>query len=353
MVRAPTPRAAVREMAPYNPPLEGRSEKLRLDFNENVSGCSPQVLETVREAATRGFIATYPEYAKMLERLGAHLGVGADQVTIGAGTDEVINGILHAYVDPGDEVVMARPSFAMFQFYTQLVGGVPVTVHYRGRELAFPADEIVAAIGPRTRAICIATPNNPTGGVATRDDVVRILAAADRCAVLVDEAYFDFHGETMLDLIEEWPNLFVARTFSKAYGMAGMRVGVAASQRRNIAVVRKGQSPYGVNSLAVRCALAAMEDDAYVREYVRRVVSARDLLCDALEELGVRYWPSRGNFVLFELGKGCRRRCDALSERGILIRDQSAHMPGTARVTVGPLRETVNFLSAFREVLAR
>ena len=353
MPRAPTPRAAVQQMSPYNPPLEGRSRKLRLDFNENVSGCSPMVLETIRQAVSRGFIATYPEYLEMLGRLGAHLGVDSDQVTIGAGTDEIINGILHAYVDPGDEVIMPQPSFAMFRFYTQLVGGVPVPVSYRGEELAFPVEEIVAAIGPSTRAICIATPNNPSGGVATREEIIRILTAADRCAVLLDEAYFDFHGETMLDLIPDWPNLFVARTFSKAYGMAGMRLGVAASQVDNIAVVRKGQSPYGVNSLAVRCALAAMDDTAYVRDYVRQVLRARDVLCETLEDIGIRYWPSRANFVLFELGEDCRRACDELSAKGILIRDQSAHLPGKARVTVGPLEETSRFVAVLREVLAR
>ena len=353
MPEAPEPSVAVRRMSPYNPPLEGRSEKLRLDFNENVSGCSPRVLETVRQAASRGFLATYPEYAEMLRRLGAHFGVDSDQVTIGAGTDEVINGILHAFVNPGDEVIMPKPSFAMFRFYTQLVSGVPVQVPYKGSELAFPAEEIAAAIGPNTKAVCIATPNNPSGGVASRDEVLHILAAADRRVVLVDEAYFDFHGETMLDLVKDWPNLFVTRTFSKAYGMAGMRVGMAVSQSGNIAIVRKGQSPYGVNSLAVRCALAAMEDTDYVRQYVRQVLEAREVLCDTLERLGIRYWPSRANFVLFELGEGCSRACERLSAMGILIRDQSAYLPGTARVTVGPLGETAQFVAAFREVLAK
>lgn len=353
MPEAPVPREAVRRMSPYNPPLEGRAQKLRLDFNENVSGCSPKVLETLRNAASRGFLATYPEYAEVLGRLGDHLGVAAEQVTIGAGTDEIINGILHAYVDAGDEVVMARPSFAMFKFYTQLVGGIPVHVPFKGPNLEFPADEIVRAIGPRTRAVCIASPNNPTGGVASLEDTLRVLTAADRCAVLIDEAYFDFHGETMVGLIEDWPNLFVARTFSKAYGMAGMRLGIGVSQRENIATVRKGQSPYGVNSLAVRCALAAMEDTSYVRQYVSEVLRARERVYGALDELGLRHWPSKANFVLFELGPESRDICSALSEEGILIRDQSAYFPGTARVTVGPLRETDRFIRALRGLLRK
>ena len=353
MPRPPTPRTAVQQMAPYNPPLEGRGQKLRLDFNENVAGCSPKVLEVLRTCASRGFVATYPEYAEARRRLGAHLGVDDDQLIIGAGTDEVINAVMHAYVDPGDEVIIPTPAFSMFKFYAQLVGGVPVPVPYRQPDLRFPVSELLAAIGKQTKAICIASPNNPTGGVLGLDQAEQILSKADGCAVLIDEAYFDFHGDTTMGLIDRWPNLFVARTFSKAYGMAGLRVGVLASQLDNIAITRKGQSPYGVNSLAIRCALAAIEDQGYVREYVRQVLQARELLCAAFEELEIRYWPSRANFVLFDVGDTAVAVCDALSDRGILIRDQSRHIPGAVRVTVGPLQETVQFIAALKEVLGR
>ena len=353
MASAPVPRAAVVKMAPYRPPLEGRGEKLRLDFNENVSGCSPRVLDVLRNAASREFVATYPEYEAARRELAAHLGVTADQLIIGAGTDEVINAVMHAYVDPGDEVIVLKPSFSMFTFYAELVGGVVRSVPYRPPGLSFPADEIVAGINPRTRAICIASPNNPTAGVVQAGELERVLDAAGGCAVLVDEAYFDFHGESMLDLLPKSPNLFVARTFSKAYGMAGLRIGVMATQAANAEIVRKGQSPYGVNALAVRCALAAIKDREYVREYVRQVLQARQLLGAAFDEMNIRYWPSHANFVLFELGERVKDACAALAERGILIRDQSRHIPGTARVTVGPLQDTVRFLATLKEVMAK
>ena len=353
MASAPVPRAAVVKMAPYRPPLEGRGEKLRLDFNENVSGCSPRVLDVLRNAASREFVATYPEYEAARRELAAHLGVTADQLIIGAGTDEVINAVMHAYVDPGDEVIVLKPSFSMFTFYAELVGGVVRSVPYRPPDLSFPADEIVAGINPHTRAICIASPNNPTAGVAQVGELERILGSAGGCAVLVDEAYFDFHGESMLDLLPKSPNLFVARTFSKAYGMAGLRIGVMATQAANAEIVRKGQSPYGVNALAVRCALAAIKDHEYVREYVRQVLQARQLLGAAFDEMNIRYWPSHANFVLFELGERVKDACAALAERGILIRDQSRHIPGTARVTVGPLQDTVRFLATLKEVMAK
>lgn len=351
MPSAPASRDATRRMAPYNPPLEGRGDKLRLDFNENVTGCSPKVLEALRQTATRGFLATYPEYARARRELGVHLGVEPEQVLIGAGTDEVISAVVHTYVDPGDEVIIPKPSFSMFRFYAQLVGAAPRMVPYRVPDLAFPADEIAEAVGPRTRAICIASPNNPTAGVLSKAQAEQVLEAADGRAVLIDEAYFDFHGETMLDLVPRWPNLFVSRTFSKAYGMAGLRIGTLASQATNIEAVRKGQSPYSVSSLAVHCALAAIQDTGYVRDYVRQILRARELLCAAFDELGIRYWPSHANFVLFELGERAPEACSGLAERGILVRDQSAHIPGAVRVTVGPLTDTVRFLAALREVL--
>lgn len=353
MVKAPSPRAAIRAMAPYNPPLEGRRGKLRLDFNENVAGCSPKVLEALRASATQDFLATYPEYGEARSRLGAYLGVRADQTLLGAGTDELIGAVVRTYLEPGDQALIPRPSFSMFRFFVELAGAVPRQIPYRPPSLEFPVEELAAAIGPRTRAICIASPNNPTGGALSAEDADRILRAADGCAVLIDEAYFDFHGETLLGFLGRWPNLFVTRTFSKAYGMAGLRIGVLASQAENIAAVGKGHSPYSVNSLAVRCALAAIDDPAYVRGYVQQVLEARELACGTFAELGIRYWPSRANFVLFELGDQAAAVCAGLAERGILIRDQSAHIPGAVRATVGPLAETTRFLAALKEVLKR
>ncbi len=338
-------------MAPYSPPLEGRGEKLRLDFNENVAGCSPHVLDTLRECASQDFVATYPEYEEARRRIGGHLGVGAGQIALGAGTDEVISGLMHAFVGHGGEVLVLKPSFSMFRFYAEQVGATARAVHYTMPDLQFPLQDLIDAVEPQTRAICIASPNNPTGGVIRTDQLERVLEAVDGCAVLVDEAYFHFHGRTAIGMLDDWPNLFVGRTFSKAYGMAGLRVGVLVSQEANIAMVRKGQSPYGVNSLAIRCAMAAIEDTEYVADYVEQVRSSRQFLCEALRAMNVRYWDSEANFVLFEIGERSREVVAQVSSQGILIRDQSSQMPGTARVTVGPLNATVRFLAILKEVL--
>ncbi len=353
MPSRPQPREAIRKMAPYTPPVGNRRGKLRLDFNENTVGCSPRVIEAIRCAATRGFVATYPQYEQARQKVGEFLGVSSAQVMFGDGTDELINSVVQTYVDPGDEVLMPWPTFRMFQFYTEVVSGVARRIDYRLPGLTFPLEELLAAIGPRTRLIAIASPNNPTGDALTLGGIETVLQAADNRAVLIDEAYFEFHGVTALDLLPRYPNLFVSRTFSKAYGMAGLRVGCLVSNAENIAQVRKGQSPYSVNSLAVECVMAAIDDQAYVADYVAQALEARALLCATLEELGVAFQPSRANFVLLHLGSRADAVCAALRENGILLRSQTRSIAGAVRVTAGTLEQTVKFLAAFQEVLGR
>lgn len=353
MANRPQPREAIRKMAPYRPPVGNRSGKLRLDFNENTVGCSPRVIEAIRRAATRGFVATYPHYEQARQKVGEFLGVSGAQVMFGDGTDEIIDSVVQTYVDAGDEAVMPWPTFRMFRFYTEVAAGVPKTIDYRLPDLAFPLEELVAAIGPRTRLAAIANPNNPTGGALPLSSIETVLQAADDRAVLIDEAYFEFHGETALDLLPRYPNLFVSRTFSKAYGMAGLRIGCLVSSAENIEQVRKGQSPYSVNSLAVECALAAIDDRDYIADYVAQVLESRALLCATLEELGVDFHPSNANFVLLRLGGRADAICAALREKDILLRSQTHSIPGAVRVTVGTLEQTVRFLAAFREALGR
>jgi histidinol-phosphate aminotransferase len=349
----PQPREAIRKMAPYTPPTSGRGGKLRLDFNENTVGCSPRVIEALTRSATRGFVATYPEYETARERIGTFLGVKGSQLIFGDGTDELINAVVHTYIDPGDEVLMPWPTFTMFRFYTEVVSGVPKRVEYELPDLKFPLEELIASVGERTRLICIASPNNPTGDALSLGEIEKILEAAGDRAVLIDEAYFEFNGVTAIDLLARYPNLFVSRTFSKAYGLAGLRVGCLVSNEENIEQVHKGQSPYSVNAVAIECALAAVDDQAYVTGYVKKIIEARALLCGTLDELDVSYWPSEANFVLMNLGDRAAEICAALREKNILLRSQTHNIEGAVRVTVGTLDQTVRFLAAFKEVLDR
>jgi histidinol-phosphate aminotransferase len=183
--------------------------------------------------------------------------------------------------------------------------------------------------------------------------IERILGRARKAVVLVDEAYYEFSGVTALAEIERIPNLFVSRTFSKAFGMAAMRLGCLFSHESNVAYLHKAQSPYSVNSPAVVAAQAAVEDGDYIRGYVAEALAAREILCLGLERLGVPYVPSSANFVLARFGERAIEVRDALRERGILVRDRSYEAPGSVRITVGTREQTRRLAAALEEIWRR
>ena len=345
MNNALTPRPAVQKMAPYSPPTGARAGKLRLDFNENTVGCSPQVIEFLREKLTAEALPVYPEYADAMRELAMFFGVAADEFLLTNGTDEAIQVLINTYVDDGDDVLLLRPSYAMYRFYAELAGADVRELDYRAADLAFPLEELLAAIRPETRAILIANPNNPTGTGIDLDVIRKIVTAAPQAAVLIDEAYFEFCGVTALDMIREYPNLFVSRTFSKVYGMAAMRCGCLFSQAENVRWMHKAQSPYSVNMLAALAARAAVRDGEYVAHYVKEILAARELACAGFERLGIRFYPSRANFVLFYAGDRAIPIRDALREKGVLIRDRSYEIAGCVRVTIGTRAQIERFLA--------
>ncbi|MCS7315374.1 MAG: histidinol-phosphate transaminase [Bryobacterales bacterium] len=329
------PRAAIRRMAPYSPPTAGRHGALRLDFNENTVGCSAHVLEFLRQHLSREALAVYPEYGEARRELADFFGVSPDQLLLTNGTDEAIQLVVNTYVDSGDEVCILKPSYAMYRFYAEVAGAQVREIPYEEATLAFPLAALLEAITPRTRAVLIANPNNPTGTGASVEQVACLLERARHAAVLVDEAYYEFSGLTLLPHLAEHPNLFVSRTFSKAYGLAALRMGCLISQAANIAWVRKGQSPYSVNAVAVLAARAAVQDRQYVRRYVEEALAARELLCSELDRMGIPYYPSQANFVLVRAGHRALELRDRLREAGVLVRDRSYELPGCVRITVG------------------
>jgi histidinol-phosphate aminotransferase len=344
------PREAVLKMAPYSPPTAGRADKLRLDFNENTVGCSPRVIEFLKERLDAGGLAIYPEYGEAKTAVAEFFGVSPEQFIFTNGTDEAIQVFINTYVDDGQEVLVLRPAYAMYRFYAQVAGAAVREIDYEGPAMDFPLAAMLDAITPDTRAVLIANPNNPTGTGLSLPAIERILKRARKAAVFIDEAYFEFSGVTALGLIECSPNLFVSRTFSKVYGMAAMRLGCLFSDPANIAYVHKAQSPYSVNSLAVLAAQAAIGDTAYIENYVAEVLAARELLCVGLERLQIGYVASSANFVLIRAGARALEIRDYLRGRGILVRDRSYEAPGCVRITVGTREQTRCLLSALEEV---
>jgi histidinol-phosphate aminotransferase len=219
--------------------------------------------------------------------------------------------------------------------------------------LAFPYERFVAAITPRTRLVVIASPNNPTGSVVSREQILAICAVAPEAVVLVDEAYYHFHGETTMPDVGKVANLLVARTFSKAYGLANLRLGVLAGPAELMTYVRKVSSPYNVNGIALDCLGVALEDQEYIRWYSDQVLAGRERVERELTAMGVGYFPSHANFVLMKIGPKHAELVKAMRRRGVLLRDRSSDpgCDGYVRITIGVEEHVGKGLEALKESL--
>lgn len=354
----PRAREAVRTLREYRPPL-GNRNGLRLDFNENTVGCSPRVLERLRTLSGED-LARYPQREQGELAVAAHLGISPDELLLTNGTDEAIHLVCETYLEPGDEVLIVVPTFAMFEIYAAATGARVISIP-AGRDFEFPTETVLSRVRSRsdksvraTRLIAIANPNNPTGAFVPIDELARIAEAAPDTALLVDEAYFEFCGESMLSRWRELPNLFVTRTFSKAYGLAGLRIGVLMGHEEQIKELRRASSPYNINSVALACLPEALADQSYVRDYVAQAIQGRCELEAEMSTYGLRFWSSRANFVLFYLGDTCKPFIREMRARGILVRDRSNDhgCQDCVRITVGSREHNQRLLSALREVFA-
>ena len=222
---SPAPRARVQAMKEYHPPL-GCRDALRLDFNENTVACSPKVREVLGRISA-GSLTRYPERQPAEAIVAAHLGLAPSQVALTNGVDEAIHVLFETFLDKGDELLLPVPTYTMYEVYASATDARIVTV-IAGGDLHFPFKRLLKAITKRTRIIAIANPNSPSGSAATRSQLLEIAERAPHAVLLVDEAYFHFHGVTVIDLVGSLPNLIVARTFSKAYGHAGTATGISS-----------------------------------------------------------------------------------------------------------------------------
>ena len=344
-----SPRETVRTLPSYHPPLAGR-DGLPLDFNENTVGCSQRVLERLRRFSAEQ-LARYPEREPVEAAVAEALGVEPAELLLTNGLDEAIHLLCETYLEPGDEALIVVPTYSMYRIYMMAAGAQVISVP-AGQDFQFPAESVLDRITARTRMIAIANPNNPTGTVALLEDLRRIAEAAPNAAVLVDEAYFEFYGQSAIELRRGLPNLFVARTFSKAYGLAGLRMGALIGDAEQMRVVRRVCSPYNVNAMALACLPEALADQAYIENYVSEVRESRARLEHALEVSGTQFWPSQANFLLARVG-AAGSFVEQMRRRGILVRDRSSDhgCEGCVRITLGPRAHTDRLLAALQETL--
>jgi len=349
--RGPAPRLRVRAMKEYHPPL-GSRELMRLDFNENTLACSPRVRE-VLGSVSAGALTRYPEREPVEAIVAAHLGLAPQQVALTNGVDEAIHVLFEAFLEAGDELLLPVPTYTMYEVYASATDARAVTVQ-AGDDLRFPFERLLAAIMPKTKIIAIANPNSPSGSAATRAQLLEIAQRAPHAVLLIDEAYFHFYGETLIDRVGTIPNLIVARTFSKAYGLAGLRLGVLAGPVGLMRWVRRVLSPYSVNSLALACLPAALEDAAYLDWYTNEVLMARTEFEAAIDSARLRRWPSRANFVLVDIGPKHAEFVHLMRASGVLVRDRSSDhgCDGRVRITIGTREQMRAAAAALNETVA-
>ena len=329
---------------------------LRLHLNENTGGCSPRVMDAIR-ALTATDISAYPDYRKAVVACAGYFGVDPEWLLLTNGLDE---GVLMSAIgcfgrahDPALEAIVPVPAFDPYLTATAAVAARTIRVP-PGPDFAFPLEAVLAAVSPRTRLIFLNTPNNPTGLTIARDSLRRVIAAAPHATVVVDEAYVEFADGSFLDELPRHPNVVVGRTFSKAYGLAGMRIGCLIAHPDTLEPIRAVTPVLNMNIVAITAMQAAITDTEFLPRYAAQVKVSRERLYDTCRRLGLEFWESAANFVLIRVGDRAPEVVEALAARGVHVRDRSRDpwSPGCIRVTAGVVAHTDVAIAALEATVA-
>ena len=341
----------------YEKPAE-MYDGLRLHQNENTGGCSPRVLEALAKL-TRENLGFYPPYSAATDAAATYLGVPADRVALVNGLDEGIMGASIAYLRPSagsgvvPDAVVPEPAFEIFRFDTAVAGGRLVQVMPKP-DFAFPLDEVLAAITPATRIVFITSPNNPTGVAAPFDAIRTVATRVPKDAIVfVDEADAEFAGRSFIPELPAFPNVVVGRTFSKAFGLAAIRIGALVGAPDVLDPIRYAIPVYSVNIAAVAALQAALSDLEYLQDYLRQVKQSKALLYAACDRLKLKYWPSDANFVLIRIGDRVADVIDAAKAHGVFLRNRSSEpgCEGCLRMGAGVVEHTRRGLAVLEEAL--
>lgn len=343
-------------MSHYQKPPE-LYDGLRLHQNENTGGCSPKVVDALARLSPDQ-IGFYPPYAQATKDVAEYLGTSTQTIALTNGLDEGIMALAVSYLRRGAdagaaEAIVPEPAFEIFRFDTAVAGGTLVQVMPRP-DFSFPLSDVLAAITPRTRVVFLTNPNNPTGvsmPLAAIRDIAR--AVPDGAVVFVDEAYAEFAGVSFIPELASFPNVIVGRTFSKAFGLAGLRIGCLVGAPDTLDPIRRAIPVYSVNIAAVAAIQAALRDLDHLHGYLRQVAESKSLLYGACDRLGLRYVESRSNFVLVCAGARTDALVKGAFERGVYIRDRSTEpgCSGCIRIAAGIVEHTKRCIAAMEEVL--
>jgi histidinol-phosphate aminotransferase len=349
MKRGIEPRRSLAK-APLSLP-ENRKGKLRLDMNENLLGCSPRVREALRRLDVEN-LTMYPAKGTAIARMAPLFGVRPAEMLFTSGIDDALRLIADTFLERGRSVLLVEPTFPMYRFYVEQRDTRVRSLRYN-IEMRFPLEDVLDALRSGPSIFFLANPNNPTGTLLGKSDLKRTLDAAKHTLVVVDEAYFEFAGVTTLPWIHRCRNLIVTRTFSKATGLAGLRLGCIFAHRDVAEMLRRAESPFPVSIAALAAAEAAVRDRSFVHRSARQTVSNRHFLEEKLSCLGAKVTPSATNFVLADFGARAPQIVKGLARGGILVRDCAKWFgrPGFVRITVGTSAQMRRLLRALEPLL--
>ena len=351
------PRALLEQISTYG--TDDEPCAVDLSDNTNLWGMPPAAIRELQALSSGGAAARYPEVysARLRDAIAQRFSLAPDTVVTGCGSDDLLDAAIRGLVEPGGALAHIDPTFTMMRTFARLNGVTPRPVPLTP---SYDAD-VDALLDEDPDLIYLCSPNNPTGTSLVRSTIERVLDSA-RCMVIVDEAYAEFAGETVVDLLARYDRLLVSRTFSKAFGLAGLRVGFMLGSPAIIAAIAKVRGPYKVNVVGERAALAALvEDEEWVRTHAARAVAIRERLIEALRQIGLRPLPSAANFVLVPVQRA-KAVAVAMRRRGVLVRafenlapiDAALEDTGGAalRIGVGPWEQMSVALEALREAIA-
>ena len=351
----------LRDLQPYEPgkPVEDLARELGLEpgkiiklaSNENPLGPSPKARQAMIDTLERSHF--YPDGGGyyLREAIAEELGLSMANVILGNGSNEIIEFLGHAYLQPGDEVVVAKHSFAVYRLMAQLFGAKVVDVP--DPDFVADLDGMLAAITPKTKEVFIANPNNPTGTMVFQEDIDRFMSRVpDNVIVVFDEAYYEFLDEApdVLKYVRAGRNVVVLRTFSKIQGLANLRIGYGVAAPEIVEVLQRARQPFNANGIAQAGALAGLRDKAHMEETRRVTREGRDFLQSEFLAMGLEFVPSHANFVLVRVGDG-KKVFEALLRRGIIVRALGSYgWPDWIRVSVGTMAQNKLFIAELREL---
>lgn len=344
------PRKELEKIIPYRPP-HARKGNICMDLNESMKGCSPTVVKALQQIEC-GTISQYPDYYTLQQKIAAYHTVHPDNILLTNGADEAIRCIIDAYLGKKDEIVIPVPTFPMFDIIAKTRGATVVNVLYNN-DLSFPKKAVLDRLTSSPKMIAIVNPGSPTGTLLKRKDLITIIKKANQynTIVLLDEAYADFAGVTNVDLIR-FTNVLVTRTFSKSFGLAGLRLGYAVSDSCNIENLYKVRLPFSVNATAVIAGCAALDDVPYMETVVKETNKEKTFLHNELKKIKINSVMTNTNFLLVHLGEKCDNVHEMLNKKGILVKNLKGAplLTGWLRVTMGTHQDNEAFLAALKKV---